>query len=158
MWRVEKLLEALTYSEDPLLILGLAELNSELENYQEAIQGYAQLDNRTIMSKQAFLPINGLALPMHSWGNLKRLQSFLEKALELEYDDLTAFELASLYFDQEEYQKAVLYFKQLDTISPDFEGYEYGYSQALHKEHQVQEALRIAKQGLEKNPLKLASC
>jgi len=60
--------------------------------------------------------------------------------------------LASLYFDQEEYQKAVLYFKQLDTISPDFEGYEYGYSQALHKEHQVQEALRIAKQGLEKNP------
>ena len=44
----EKLLEALTYSEDPLLILGLAELDSELENYQEAIQGYAQLDNRTI--------------------------------------------------------------------------------------------------------------
>ena len=35
----EKLLEALTYSEDPLLILGLAELDSELENYQEAIQG-----------------------------------------------------------------------------------------------------------------------
>ena len=27
----EKLLEALTYSEDPLLILGLAELDSELE-------------------------------------------------------------------------------------------------------------------------------
>ena len=51
-------------------------------------------------------------------------------------------------------KKAVLYFKQIDTISPDFEGYEYGYSQALHKEHQVQEALRIAKKGLEKNPLK----
>ena len=67
--------------------------------------------------------------------------------------------MASLYFDQEEYQKAEsLYFKQLDTISPDFEGYEYGYSQALHKGHQVQEALRIAKQGLEKIPLKLASC
>ena len=48
MWRVRNLLEALTYSEDPLLILGLAELDSELENYQEAIQGYAQLDNRTI--------------------------------------------------------------------------------------------------------------
>ena len=105
------------------------------------------------MNKRVFLPINELALPMHSWGNLKQATEFLEKALELEYDDLIAFELASLYFDQEEYQKAVLYFKQLDTISPDFEGYEYGYSQALHKEHQVQEALRIAKQGLEKNPL-----
>ena len=127
----EKLLEALNYSEDPLLILGLAELDSELENYQEAIQGYAQL------------------------GKFETATGLLEKALELEYDDLTAFELASLYFDQEEYQKAVLYFKQLDTISPDFEGYEYGYSQALHKEHQVQEALRIAKQGLEKNPFEI---
>ncbi|HGJ0550815.1 TPA: tetratricopeptide repeat protein [Streptococcus pneumoniae] len=124
----EKLLEALTYSEDSLLILGLAELDSELENYQAAIQAYAQL------------------------GKFETATEFLEKALELEYDDLTAFELASLYFDQEEYQKATLYFKQLNTISPDFEGYEYGYSQALHKEHQVQEALRIAKQGLEKNP------
>ena len=47
----EKLLEALTYSEDPLLILGLAELDSELENYQEAIQGYAQLDNSSMYTK-----------------------------------------------------------------------------------------------------------
>ena len=39
-----------------------------------------------------------------------------------------------------------------------FEGYEYGYSQALHKEHQVEDALRIAKQGLEKIHLKLGSC
>ena len=72
--------------------------------------------------------------------------------MELEYDEQTAYELASLYFDQEDYQKAALYFKQLDTISPDFEGYEYGYSQSLHKEHQTEEALRIAQQGLAKNP------
>ena len=148
----EKLLEALTYSEDPLLILGLAELNSELENYQEAIQGYAQLDNRTIYEQTGISTYQRIGFAYAQLGKFETAAEFLEKALELEYDDLTAFELASLYFDQEEYQKAVLYFKQLDTISPDFEGYEYGYSQALHKEHQVQEALRIAKQGLEKNP------
>ncbi len=148
----EKLLEALTYSEDPLLILGLAELDSELENYQEAIQGYAQLDNRTIYEQTGISTYQRIGFSYAQLGKFETATEFLEKALELEYDDLTAFELASLYFDQEEYQKAVLYFKQLDTISPDFEGYEYGYSQALHKEHQVQEALRIAKQGLEKNP------
>ena len=148
----EKLLEALTYSEDPLLILGLAELDSELENYQEAIQGYAQLDNRTIYEQTGISTYQRIGFAYAQLGKFETATEFLEKALELEYDDLTAFELASLYFDQEEYQKAVLYFKQLDTISPDFEGYEYGYSQALHKEHQVQEALRIAKQGLEKNP------
>ena len=148
----EKLLEALTYSEDPLLILGLAELDSELENYQEAIQGYAQLDNRTIYEHTGISTYQRIGFAYAQLGKFETATEFLEKALELEYDDLTAFELASLYFDQEEYQKAILYFKQLDTISPDFEGYEYGYSQALHKEHQVQEALRIAKQGLEKNP------
>ena len=148
----EKLLEALSYSEDPLLILGLAELDSELENYQEAIQGYAQLDNRTIYEQTGISTYQRIGFAYAQLGKFETAIEFLEKALELEYDDLTAFELASLYFDQEEYQKAVLYFKQIDTISPDFEGYEYGYSQALHKEHQVQEALRIAKQGLEKNP------
>ena len=148
----EKLFEALTYSEDPLLILGLAELDSELENYQEAIKGYAQLDNRTIYEQTGISTYQRIGFAYAQLGKFETAIEFLEKALGLEYDDLTAFELASLYFDQEEYQKAVLYFKQIDTISPDFEGYEYGYSQALHKEHQVQEALRIAKQGLEKNP------
>lgn len=148
----EKLLEALTYSEDSLLILGLAELDSELENYQAAIQAYAQLDNRSIYEQTSISTYQRIGFAYAQLGKFETATEFLEKALELEYDDLTAFELASLYFDQEEYQKATLYFKQLDTISPDFEGYEYGYSQALHKEHQVQEALRIAKQGLEKNP------
>ncbi|MFR7045409.1 hypothetical protein ACLVQL_09350 [Streptococcus pneumoniae] len=148
----EKLLEALTYSEDSLLILGLAELDSELENYQAAIQAYAQLDNRSIYKQTGISTYQRIGFAYAQLGKFETATEFLEKALELEYDDLTAFELASLYFDQEEYQKATLYFKQLDTISPDFEGYEYGYSQALHKEHQVQEALHIAKQGLEKNP------
>ncbi|SNK22564.1 tetratricopeptide repeat protein [Streptococcus pneumoniae] len=148
----EKLLEALTYSEDSLLILGLAELDSELENYKAAIQAYAQLDNRSIYEQTGISTYQRIGFAYAQLGKFETATEFLEKALELEYDDLTAFELASLYFDQEEYQKATLYFKQLDTISPDFEGYEYGYSQALHKEHQVQEALRIAKQGLEKNP------
>ncbi|HET0144251.1 TPA: tetratricopeptide repeat protein [Streptococcus pneumoniae] len=148
----EKLLEALTYSEDSLLILGLAELDSELENYQAAIQAYAQLDNRSIYEQTGISTYQRIGFAYAQLGKFETATEFLEKALELEYDDLTAFELASLYFDQEEYQKATLYFKQLDIISHDFEGYEYGYSQALHKEHQVQEALRIAKQGLEKNP------
>ena len=148
----EKLLEALNYSDDPLLIFGLSELDSELENYQEAIQGYAQLDNRLIYEQTGISTYQRIGFAYAQLGKFEVATEFLEKALELEYDDHTAYELASLYFDQEEYQKAVLYFKQIDTISPDFEGYEYGYSQALHKEHQVQEALRIAKQGLEKNP------
>jgi len=148
----EKLLEARSYSDDPLLIFGLAELDSELGNDLEAIKGYAQLDNRLIYDQTGISTYQRIGLAYARLGKFESAIEFLEKALELEYDDQTAFELASLYFDQEDYQKAVLYFKQLDTISPDFEGYEYGYSQALHKEHQTEEALKIAQQGLSKNP------
>ena len=148
----EKLLEALHYSDDPLLIFGLAELDSELGNDLEAIKGYAQLDNREIYEQTGISTYQRIGTAYARLGKFESAIEFLEKALELEYEDQTTFELASLYFDQEEYQKAVLYFKQLDTISPDFEGYEYGYSQALHKEHQTEQALLIAQQGLEKNP------
>lgn len=148
----EKLLEALNYSDDPLLIFGLAELDSELGNDLEAIKGYAQLDNRELYEQTGISTYQRIGTAYARLGKFESAIEFLEKALELEYEDQTAFELASLYFDQEEYQKAVLYFKQLDTISPDFEGYEYGYSQALHKEHQTEQALQIAQQGLEKNP------
>ena len=113
---------------------------------------YAQLDNRVIYDQTGISTYQRIGLAYARLGKFESAIEFLEKALELEYDDQTAFELASLYFDQEDYQKAVLYFKQLDTISPDFEGYEYGYSQALHKEHQTEEALKIAQQGLSKNP------
>ena len=153
----EKLLEALNYSDDALLVFGLAELDSELGNYQEAIQGYAQLDNRSIYEQTGVSTYQRIGYAYAQLGKFEAATEFLEKALELEYDDQTAFELASLYFDQEEYQKSVLYFKQIDTISPDFEGYEYGYSQALHKEHQVEDALRIAKNPFETRLLLAAS-
>ena len=148
----EKLLEARNYSDDPLLIFGLAELDSELGNDLEAIKGYALLDNRSIYQQTGISTYQRIGLSYARLGKFESAIEFLEKAIELEYDDQVAFELASIYFDKEEYQKAVLYFKQLDTISPDFEGYEYGYSLALHKEHRTEEALKIAQQGLSKNP------
>ena len=87
----------MTYSEDPLLIFGLAELDSELENYQEAIQGYAQLDNRTIYEQTGISTYQRIGFAYAQLGKFEKATEFLEKALELEYDDLTAFELASLY-------------------------------------------------------------
>ena len=148
----EKLLEARNYSDDPLLVFGLAELDSELGNDIEAIKGYAQLDNRSIYQQTRISTYQRIGISYARLGKFESAIEFLEKAIELEYDDQVAVELASLYFDKEEYQKALLYFKQLDTISPDFEGYEYGYSLALHKEHRTEEALKIAQQGLSKNP------
>ncbi len=148
----EKLAEAKQLSDEPLVTFGLAEIDFELGHFNQAIKEYASLDNRLIYEQTGVSTYQRIGVSYASLGKFEVAIEFLEKALEIEYDDAVAFELATILYDQKEYQKANLYFKQIDTISPEFEGYEYGYALSLHAEHQTEEALRLTQQGLSKNP------
>ena len=148
----DKLAEAKQLTDEPLVTFGLAEIDFELGNFKQAIKEYASLDNRIIYEQTGISTYQRIGVSYASLGKFEVAIEFLEKALEIEYDDAVAFELATILYDQKEYQKANLYFKQIDTISQDFEGYEYGYALALHAEHQTEEALRLTQQGLSKNP------
>ena len=147
----EKLAEAKQLSDEPLVTFGLAEIDFELGHFNQAIKEYASLDNRLIYEQTGVSPYQRIGVSYASLGKFEVAIEFLEKDLEIEYDDAVAFELATILYDQKEYQKANLYFKQIDTISPEFEGYEYGYALSLHAEHQTEEALRLTQQGLSKN-------
>ena len=148
----EKLAQAATLTDEPLVTFGLAEIDLELGDFSQAIKEYAQLDNRTIFEQTGVSTYQRIGVCYASLGKFAAAIEFLEKAVELEYDDAAVYELATILADQEEYQKANLYFKQLDTLSPDFEGYEYGYALSLHADHRTAEALTLAQQGLAKNP------
>ena len=148
----EKLAQAAELTDEPLITFGLAEIDLELGDFSQAIKEYAQLDNRTIFEQTGVSTYQRIGVCYASLGKFAAAIEFLEKAVELEYDDAAVYELATILADQEEYQKANLYFKQLDTLSPDFEGYEYGYALSLHAEHRTAEALTLAQQGLAKNP------
>lgn len=148
----EKLAEAKQLSDEPLVTFGMAEIDFELGNFNQAIKEYASLDNRMIYEQTGVSTYQRIGVSYASLGQFEVAIEFLEKDLEIEYDDAVAFELATILYDQKEYQKANLYFKQIDTISPEFEGYEYGYALSLHAEHQTEEALRLTQQGLSKNP------
>ena len=148
----EKLLEASQLSDDPIITFGMAEIDFELGNFTQAIKEYASLDNRTIYEQTGISTYQRIGVSYASLGKFEAAIEFLQKAIELEYDESTVFELAVILYDQEYYQKANLYFKQLDTLSPDFEGYEYIYALSLHADHRAEEALFMAQQGLNKNP------
>lgn len=148
----EKLTQAAALTDEPLVTFGLAEIDLELGDFSQAIKEYAQLDNRSIFEQTGVSTYQRIGVCYASLGKFAAAIEFLEKAVELEYDDAAVYELATILADQEEYQKANLYFKQLDTLSPDFEGYEYGYALSLHAEHRTAEALTLAQQGLAKNP------
>ena len=148
----EKLVEASQLSDDPIITFGLAEIDFELGNFSQAIKEYASLDNRTIYEQTGISTYQRIGVSYASLGKFEAAIEFLQKAIEIEYDESTVFELAVILYDQEEYQKANLYFKQLDTLSPDFEGYEYIYALSLHADNQAEAALLMAQQGLNKNP------
>ena len=148
----EKLVEASQLSDDPIITFGMAEIDFELGNFTQAIKEYASLDNRTIYEQTGISTYQRIGVSYASLGKFEAAIEFLQKAIELEYDESTVFELAVILYDQEYYQKANLYFKQLDTLSPDFEGYEYIYALSLHADHRAEEALFMAQQGLNKNP------
>lgn len=147
----EKLLEASQISQEPLVIFGLAEIEMNLSDFQAAIQHYAQLDNRAILEETGVSTYERIGRAYASLGKFETAIEFLEKAVEIEFDETTVFEVATLLYDQEEYQRANLYFKQLDSMNPDFAGYEYNYALSLHAEHQTKQALRMLQQGLSKN-------
>ncbi|MCP1639072.1 tetratricopeptide (TPR) repeat protein [Streptococcus gallinaceus] len=147
----EKLLEAASLSDEPIILFGLAELEMELGEFKEAVVHYALLDNRDIYEMTGVSTYQRIGIAYASLGKFEAAIEYLEKAVELEYEDQTVFELATILYDQEEYQKANLYYKQLDTINPDFEGYEYAYAQSLRAEHKIEEALDMVEKGLAKN-------
>lgn len=149
----EKLLEALDLSDDPLIRFGLAELDLELENYNSAISYYAGLDNRDIYDQTGVSTYQRIGYAYAHLGKFEVAIDYLEKAVALEYDDQTLFELAALLFDQGEYQRANLYFKQLEALNPDFEGYHYLYAQSLQVEHQTKEALELLELALKEDPM-----
>ncbi|MBG9367871.1 tetratricopeptide repeat protein [Streptococcus sp. NLN64] len=148
----EKLMEAQELSDDPIIVFGIAELEFELGNFRAAIQAYASLDNREIYALTGISTYQRIALSYASLGKMEAAIEFLEKAIELEYDDKSVHELALLLLETGRAQRALDYFRQLEALSPDMLGFEWGYARALKEEHQLEEALRVAKAGLAKNP------
>lgn len=147
----EKLLLASQISDEPLVTFGLAEIEMELGHFSEAIKEYAKLDNRDVLEMTGISTYQRIGKAYASLGKFEAAVEFLEKAIEIEYDDETVFELATILYDQNEFQKANTYFKQLDTMDPDFQGYEYVYALSLHEENKTEEALRMAQKGISKN-------
>lgn len=147
----DKLVLASQLTDEPLVIFGLAELEFALEEYSSAISHYAKLDNRLLLEQTGISTYERIGRAYANLGRFEAAIEFLEKALEIEYDGQTNFELATLYYEIEDTQRACLLFKQLEALSPEVEGYEYPYALSLHAEGQPSEALRLVQQALRKN-------
>ena len=103
----DKLLEASQLSDDSLIIFGLAEMEFELGNFEQAIQYYAKLDNRDLLAMTGVSTYERIGKAYASLGKFEAAREFLEKAIEIEYDDTIAFELATLLYDKKSIKKLI---------------------------------------------------
>lgn len=76
----EKLLQAVSISPEPLVIFGLAEIDMSLQYFKEAIDYYAQLDNRQILELTGISTYQRIGRAYASLGKFEAAIEFLEKA------------------------------------------------------------------------------
>lgn len=79
----DKLLEASQLSDDSLIIFGLAEMEFELGNFEQAIQYYAKLDNRDLLAMTSVSTYERIVRLMPVLVSLKLLVIFWKKLLKL---------------------------------------------------------------------------
>lgn len=149
---LEKLQEASTLSDSPLVSFAIAELHYNQANWQEAIDYFAKLSQRQILELTKVSIYQRIGTAYASLGEFENAEKFLEKSLEINHDDTVLFELAQISAVLGEHKRAIDYFKQLDALAPDFDGYAYPYAQALIEENEFDSAFAVAKDGLSKNP------
>ncbi|MCJ1974819.1 tetratricopeptide repeat protein [Lactococcus piscium] len=149
---LEKLQEASTLSDSPLVSFAIAELHYNQANWQEAIDYFAKLSQRQILELTKVSIYQRIGTAYASLGEFENAEKFLEKSLEINHDDTVLFELAQISAVLGEHKRAIDYFKQLDALAPDFDGYAYPYAQALIEENEFDSAFAVAQDGLSKNP------
>ncbi len=76
-----------------------------MKHYQEAIEGYASLDNREILETTGVSTYQRIGKSYAIMGKFDAAIEFLEKAVDIEYDDLTVFELATILYDKKNIKK-----------------------------------------------------
>lgn len=149
---LEKLLEAASLTDSPLVTFAIGELYYNQGKWREAIAHFAKLSQRQILELTKISTYQRIGTAYASLGEFENATKFLEKSLEIDHDDNVLFELAQINFATGEVTRAIDYFKQLDALAPDFDGYAYPYAQALIEDNDFEAAFAVAKDGLSKNP------
>lgn len=149
----QKLKEAKTLTDDPLITFALAELYNSIAALDQAKKLYEELIHDGI-EQLANVSLN------ERLGELLMNQGKFEDALAI-YNDMTEltphmrFLQALAYYHLNEYEKALAIFKELHDKHSELTAVSFYLAECLMKENQLEEALSIAEQGLKDEPLNI---
>ncbi len=150
-----KLKEALEYvDEQSVILFALAELYFTTDRYQEAYEYYQKVDAKHFdLPSVSLIERQGVALSM--MGQFEEAVLLLEQALEEEETDDRLFQLAFVYLQIEEHEKAIHYLQKLRVLNPQYEALYLFLAETLQKEELLQEAQEVVEEGINENPYRV---
>ena len=136
---------------EELIQFALAELYFSMDRFEDARQIYQEL----LQQKSDFPEVSlteriGSTLSMQ--GQFEEAIVYFEKALEEGQTDDRLFQLAFVYLQLSENEKAIYYLQQLRALNPQYQVVYLYLAQALQEEELLEEAQTVIEEGLEINP------
>lgn len=149
----QKLLEAQRILPDePLIQFALGDFYTWNEEYQEALATYRTLEEQGVDEYESLYLDERLARSLSMLGAFEDAIGYYESALSREYKSEYLFQLAFVYLQLKEYQKAITYLEELRALDPDYLALYLLLAEALKEEERIEEAAAVLADGIEKNP------
>lgn len=142
--------------KEPLIDFALAELFFSNQQYSEAHSYYKNLlkeDTQEILGVSIIERI-GTLLSMQ--GEFEEAITYLESALKEKETPESLFQLAFVYLQIDENEKAIPLLEKIRQLDPQYQGVYLYLAEALQKEERIEEAQEVIEAGIAENPYQVA--
>ncbi|MHC5267560.1 tetratricopeptide repeat protein [Enterococcus sp. LJL98] len=141
---------------EPLIHFALAELYFSNQQYQEALLNYNRLLEVGIEEMLGILIIERIGTLLSMQGDFEEAVPYLEAAITEKETPETLFQLAFVYLQIDETEKAIPFLEKIRQLDPQYQGVYLYLAQALQKEERLAEAQEVIEAGIAENPYEVA--
>lgn len=151
---LQKLEEANTIlPNEPVIQFALAEVYFTISDFEQAIRYYERLIQEGIEDVAGTLLSARLGNAYLMTGKYKESAHYLNEARKLKDDPEIIYQLGFVYFNQEDYQRAIEAFQQAKVLDPTLIALYLLQSEAHEKLNQLDEALKVLEEAIQVNEM-----
>ncbi len=138
---------------EPVIQFALAEVYFTMSDFKNAIKYYEMLTEEGFDEMAGTLLSGRLGDAYLMIGNYKESAKYLTEALAFKDDPEVFYQLGFVYFNQEEYEKAIESFEKAKVLDPSLSAVYLLQSEAHEQLNQIEEALNVLKEAISVNEM-----
>lgn len=138
---------------EPVIQFALAEVYFTMSDFKNAIKYYEMLTEEGFDEMAGTLLSGRLGDAYLMIGNYKESAEYLTEALTFKDDPEVFYQLGFVYFNQEEYEKAIESFEKAKVLDPSLSAVYLLQSEAHEQLNQIDEALNVLEEAISVNEM-----